>query len=70
MNQYIGDKLPLYELKVDDENIDEVFAISWVQNPAIELDFVHFGKEPIQFAKVDTDQRLVMGPILVPEKKY
>jgi hypothetical protein len=69
MNVNIGDKLPLYELKVDDENIDEVFAISWVSSPAIELDFVHFGKEPIQFAKVDADQHLVMGPILVPDKK-
>jgi hypothetical protein len=44
MNVNIGDKLPLYELKVDDENIDEIFAISFVQNPAIELDFVHLVK--------------------------
>jgi len=67
MNENIGDKLPLYELKVDDENVDEVFAISWVKDPAIELNFVSFGKEPIRFAKVD--QHLVMGPILVPDKK-
>jgi len=61
--------MKLYELKVEDEEIDEVFALSFVESPAIESDFVYFDKEVIQFAKVDTEQRMVLGPILIPDKK-
>ena len=62
-------KLPLYELMIEDENTDEIFAISLVENPAIELDFQYFGREAIQFAEVSKDKRLIMGPILVPSKR-
>ncbi len=34
--------MKLYELKVEDEGIDEVFAISLVESPAIESDFLFF----------------------------
>jgi hypothetical protein len=61
--------MKLYELKVEDEEIDEVFALSFVESPAIESDFVYFDKEVVQFAKVDTEQRMVLGPILIPDKK-
>jgi len=40
----------LYELRIDDEETDEVFAISLVENPAIQSDFVYFDKEVVQFA--------------------
>lgn len=62
-------KLPLFELMIGDEETDEIFAISWVESPAIELDFQYFGKELIQFAEVSKEKRLVMGPILVPNKR-
>ena len=62
-------KLPLYELMIEDEATDEIFAISLVSSPAIELDFQYFGKEAIQFAEVSKDKRLIMGPILVPDKR-
>lgn len=62
-------KLPLYELMIEDEATDEIFAISLVENPAIELDFQYFGREAIQFAEVSKDKRLIMGPILVPDKR-
>ncbi len=58
----------LYELRVEDET-DEVFAISLVESPAIESDFVYFDKEEIRFAKVDNEQRMLIGPILIPDKK-
>lgn len=58
----------LYELRIEDDT-DEVFAISLVENPAIESDFVFFDKEVVQFASVDTEQRMLIGPILVPEKR-
>jgi hypothetical protein len=60
--------MKLYELKIEDEQ-DEVFAISLVESPAIESDFIYFDKEEIQFAKVDNEERILLGPILIPEKR-
>ena len=60
--------MQLYELKIEDET-DEIFAISLVESPAIESDFIYFGKDEVQFAQVDTEQRLLLGPILIPDKK-
>jgi hypothetical protein len=62
-------KLPLFELMIGDEATDEIFAISLVESPAIELDFQYFGKELIRFAEVSKAKRLIMGPILVPNKR-
>jgi hypothetical protein len=59
----------IYELVIEDENIDEVFAISLVEEPAIESNFVFFDKEKIQFAAVNDEKKLLMGPILIPDKQ-
>jgi hypothetical protein len=67
----IGDKLPLYELKIEDDE-DMVFALSLVKNPAIEADWVYFSnekKEEVKFATIDTDKRLIVAPVLIPDKK-
>ena len=61
--------MKLYELTVEDENVDEVFAISLVENPAIESDFIYFDKEEIRFASISDEKRIVLGPILLPDKK-
>jgi hypothetical protein len=58
----------LYELKIEDD-MDEVFAISLVESPAIQSDFIYFDKEQVQFAKIETEQRMLIGPILIPDKK-
>lgn len=58
----------LYELRIEDD-ADEVFAISLVESPAIESDWVYFNKEEVSFAKVDTEQKMLIGPILIPNKK-
>ena len=42
--------MKLYELKVEEDGVDEVFAISLVESPAIESDFIYFDKEEIMFA--------------------
>jgi len=60
--------MKLYELQIED-NADEVFAISLVENPAIESDFIFFNKETIQFAAVDNSKRTLIGAILIPDKK-
>ena len=59
----------LYELVIEDETTDEVFAISLVESPAIESDFIFFDKEEVMFAAVDNEQQMLIGPILVPDKK-
>jgi hypothetical protein len=60
----------IYELVIEDENIDEVFAISLVEEPAIESNFVFFDKErEMKFQAVSDEKRLVMGPILIPNKQ-
>ena len=60
--------MKLYELQIED-NEDEVFAISLVESPAIESDFIYFDKEKVQFAAVDSEKRMLIGPILIPDKK-
>jgi hypothetical protein len=61
--------MKLYELTIEDPNVDEVFAISLVENPAIESDWVAFDREELAFAKVDTEQRIVLGALLIPNKR-
>ena len=63
------EKNQIFELVIEDEETDEVFAISLVETPAIESNFVFFDKEEIQFAAINDEKRLLMGPILVPDKK-
>jgi hypothetical protein len=61
--------MKLYELKIEDENVDEVFAISLVESPAMESDFVYFDKEEVQFAAIDKEEQMLIGAVLIPEKK-
>ena len=54
-----------------DESKDEngVFAISLVQDPAIESDFIALSKDyEIKFQKMDEEKRLLIGPALIPNK--
>jgi hypothetical protein len=60
--------MTIYELTIEDER-DEVFAISLVENPAIESNFLYFNHEAVLFAKVDNEQRMLLGPILIPDKR-
>jgi hypothetical protein len=61
-----------YELILKDDE-DEVFALSLVNSPAIQSNFVYFSedgiKEVIKFATADEEQRTIVGPILIPELK-
>ena len=59
----------IYELVIEDENIDGIHAISLVEEPAIESNFVFFDKEKVQFAALNDEKRLVMGAILIPNKQ-
>jgi len=47
----------------------EMFAISLVESPAIESDWIYFDKEVVSFASVNNEQRMLIGAILLPEKR-
>jgi hypothetical protein len=64
------DDLELFELIIDeDDNTEGVFSNSLVSSPAIERGFVWLSSQEIKLESVDTDKRLVAGPILIPNKK-
>lgn len=58
----------LFELVIKDET-DEVFAISLVSDPAIERDFLYFGKEEIKLTIVDDEKHMLIGPIMLADMK-
>lgn len=59
----------LIELIIDDsEDLQGVEAISIVSQPAIESNFVALKSEEIKLAEVDKEKRILMGPVLIPEK--
>lgn len=62
-------KLQEIELKIKDENEDGVFAISLVESPAIEENFVALSAEKVELKVVDDERRIVVGFALVPEKR-
>lgn len=60
----------VYELFIEDDNeFSGVEAISIVEEPAIEEDFVALKAHKIEMAEVDTDKRILMGPALIPDRK-
>jgi hypothetical protein len=61
----------IVELVIDGNEELAIDAISLVSAPAIEQDFVFFGKEKnnLTFAKVDEDKRMLISPALIPDKQ-
>jgi len=66
----------IVELIIDEENEenkDGVFAISLVEEPAIQSDFIALSKQEkkieIEFATQNKDKQLLMGAVLIPNKQ-
>ena len=62
----------IVELIIEDDNEAlAIDAISLVTSPAIEQNFVYFGKEKnnLTFAKVDEEKRMLVSPALIPHKQ-
>ena len=62
----------IVELVISDESQEmTIDAISLVTNPAIEQDFVFFGKEKnnLTLAKIDEEKRMLVSPALIPNKQ-
>lgn len=62
----------IVELVVSDDSEElTIDAISLVTSPAIEQDFVFFGKEKnnLTLAKIDEEKRMLVSPALIPNKQ-
>lgn len=63
----------LYEMTIDDQLTDGIFAISLVDSPAIQEDYVLLSKDQklrieVKLEKlVDEKRKVVSGPILIPD---
>lgn len=59
----------IVELILDDQQMASgIDAISIVEAPAIESNFIALKSHEIKFAQVDAEKRILMGPILIPDK--
>lgn len=60
----------VYELFIEeDSELSGIQAISIVEEPAIEEDFIALSAEKIELAKVDEKKKILMGAALIPNKK-
>jgi hypothetical protein len=64
-------KRKLYQMEIDESLDNGVFAISLVEDPAIEELFVYMSKDHqmVKLAEVDKEKRILMGPVLIPNKE-
>ena len=61
--------MEIIELLLDEnDEMTGIEAVSIVENPAIESDFIALSKQEIMFAKVDEDKKILMGAALIPNK--
>lgn len=60
----------IYELFIEEENeFSGVDAISIVEEPAIEEDFIALKAHKIEMAEIDKEKKILMGAALIPNKK-
>jgi len=63
--------MKLYELLIDENDLllSGVHALSIVENPAIQSDFIALGdQKPVLLAEVNKDKQILMGAALIPDK--
>lgn len=52
----------------EDDEVSGIEAISVVENPAIESDFIALKNQEFKLAEVDKEKRILMGAALIPNK--
>ena len=60
--------MKIIELVIDEEQEMAVEAISIVEKPAIEEDFIALKNEQVLLAEANKDKKLLVGALLVPNK--
>ena len=64
------DKLPVYEIIVEDDDETGMSLISLVQDPAIMMKGMVFNnKSLLSFKEADGDKQIIVGPALIPNMK-
>src|SRR6056297_991578 len=63
--------IPVYEAVFKEGQTQGVYALSVVENPAMEDLWITLSEQPqeIEFSKVDEEKRLLLGAALIPNKK-
>ena len=61
--------MKIVELILDeDQEYSGIEAISIVERPAIEEDFIALKDEEVKLAELDTEKRILLGALLIPNK--
>lgn len=60
------EKRKVFTAKLDEDGELGVYAISFVDEPAIMKDFMHF-REQVLLQKIDEEKRMVYGPAMIPD---
>ncbi len=61
----------VYRMEIKEDDLESgVFALSLVESPAIESNFVYLSKqlEMVKLATVNEEKRIIVGPALIPNK--
>lgn len=63
------DKLPIYELRIDQSDEAGVTAVALVDNPAIGVSWMAFKEqmERIKFEVQNEEKRIIFGPLMIPD---
>jgi len=61
--------MKIVELILDeDQEFNGIEAISVVENPAIEEDFIALKNQEIKLAEINKEKRILLGALLIPNK--
>jgi hypothetical protein len=60
--------MKIVELFLDDNEESGIEAISIVESPAIESDFIALKSDEIKLAEIDKEKKILMGALLIPNK--
>ena len=61
--------MDIIELFIDEEDeVSGIEAVSLVESPAIESDWIALKNQEFKFAEVDKEKRILMGAALIPSK--
>lgn len=61
-------KLDIIELLIDENKLEEgIDAISLVESPAIEENFIALSKQEIQLKTIDEEKKIIIGLALIPD---
>lgn len=61
--------MKVYEAIFDETKTDGVYAVSLVENPAMEDYWITLSEQKIELSAIDEEKRLLLGAALIPNKK-